>query len=917
MSAVVEAFEWVADVVIDIVEGIVSLVEIVIEAVSVILFGPDDTIQIVEYYEVRNVPLFANPDNKDALVNSILLSVLGNKDVTGNLLYHTAFRSLKGNVREFMRFIEQGNYFEGFPTLESHIATIDYTELTAALATLNGVPCTPEGSYLRGLSKKDWVKYWLQEYKEYNVGTNTLGVDYSTTNTNPPTPVGDIVHIIPSVNHYDINITSTIGTSDEVFADERWQVNLNTISYNSTPDTYTIQVYNATNVGNITRTLSYTAPTKPTQLHYVSTYYKDSTPSRKYLFIYQVGSGVYIDLDTVESPIDIDGTVIQGIPAVPLRITNANYTTFGASKKASIESLLNIINIEANAVLNLILTDSGLAAGDIDNVYVNFGIRMWDTSEVGMAYLFKMFENLYPAQGHTQGSYNNTPTGDDKPQNNIITTSADSKYVFQWSYITYAHTPLATINANSGSTENGIYYSNMSKFDSSNILKYNYHVSSGKGTYNVGYKADDLSEVQDFLDGNGVINPGTTTTEAANWLQVTTRMSYNNPTPNLLESDNSAATLKFLTADLVYENNGSGVLRVVQAAAEATTVGQSITYYQCKPSGLDAYTVVAPIALLRVVDGATGIGRIVKFNLANKGDLILPFFYTFVQDFSNAQLGKLFLAGAHVSIYIAHYEVIVHAGMSLLTAWIIVITVLVIILICIFFPPAGGWATWFTETLLAEVIVAAGVGGVGAIFSVLFAALPGLLIDYAVQHLIRVIITELVPDDQMLAMLLNIVAMAAVSGWEGGELGYELNPDYSINWEAGLNTEVLTSFNYKSLSDFTALDYARVAVKGISAGNTILVHKTRNARDDLKREMEIRKNQQLDKWNALKKEQEALEPTEGLTELAFKFANPAATMGCENFYSGFTYQYDLIYMCTDNSAIIAQQVSGEGNNPYV
>ena len=157
MSAVVEAFEWVADVVIDIVEGIVSLVEIVIEAVSVILFGPADTIQIVEYYEVRNVPLFANPDNKDALVNSILLSVLGNKDVTGNLLYHTAFRSLKGNVREFMRFIEQGNYFEGFPTLESHIATIDYTELTAALATLNGVPCTPEGSYLRGLSKKDWV----------------------------------------------------------------------------------------------------------------------------------------------------------------------------------------------------------------------------------------------------------------------------------------------------------------------------------------------------------------------------------------------------------------------------------------------------------------------------------------------------------------------------------------------------------------------------------------------------------------------------------------------------------------------------------------------------------------------------------------------------------------------------------------
>ena len=52
-----------------------------------------------------------------------------------------------------MNFIDNGNYFENFPTVESYILTIDYTELTAALATLNGVPCTPEGSFLRALSK--------------------------------------------------------------------------------------------------------------------------------------------------------------------------------------------------------------------------------------------------------------------------------------------------------------------------------------------------------------------------------------------------------------------------------------------------------------------------------------------------------------------------------------------------------------------------------------------------------------------------------------------------------------------------------------------------------------------------------------------------------------------------------------------
>ena len=49
--------------------------------------------------------------------------------------------------------------------------------------------------------------------------------------------------------------------------------------------------------------------------------------------------------------------------------------------------------------------------------------------------------------------------------------------------------------------------------------------------------------MQDFLDGNGVINPGTTSTEAANWLQVTERLPYNNPTPVLQEADGSSCSI--------------------------------------------------------------------------------------------------------------------------------------------------------------------------------------------------------------------------------------------------------------------------------------------------------------------------------------------------------------------------------------
>ena len=416
MGFIADIFSAIVDVIVYIVEAVVQVVEMVVQLIMVLLGWDSGYTQIIEYYEVHNIPLFDNVDKKNPLLNSILSSIIAERDIASNLIYHLAFRSLKGNVKEFMDFIDNGNYFENFPTVESYILTIDYTELTAALNTLNGVPCTPEGSYLRALSAKDWVQYWLQENKEYNVGTNALGTEYREVTTSPATPAGDTVTVTPSANHYDIDITSEIATSDDVLADMRWEVNLSTISYNAVPDTYTIEAYNSSGV---TITLPYTAPTKPTQLHYVSFYYRDSAPSRQYLFIYKVGTGVYTDLDEVENPIDEDGATIEALPCIPLRLSNSNYTTFGATKAEQIEDLLARIHLDAEQVLDTILTESGVALGDLDHVYVNFGVRMWDTSQAGLSYLYNMFENLYPSQGVTQGTYNNSPTGDDKPQNKI------------------------------------------------------------------------------------------------------------------------------------------------------------------------------------------------------------------------------------------------------------------------------------------------------------------------------------------------------------------------------------------------------------------------------------------------------------------------------------------------------------------
>lgn len=922
MGFVASIFTAIVDVIVTIVEMVVQVVEMVVQLIMVLLGWDGGSTQVIEYFEVHNVPLFDDVDNKNPLLNSLLQSIIEEQDITSNLIYHSAFRSLKGNVKEFLDFIEQGNYFENLPTVESYILVVDYDELHAALQTLTGVPCTAENAYLRALSKADWVKYWLQENKDYDVGLNRLGTEYRETTTGPYTPASDTVNVTPSPNHFQIDITSAIAPSDDVLADMRWFINLNTIVYNSGVDTYTIQAYN---LAGITITLPYTAPSKPTQLHYVSTYYQNATPARLYFFIYQVGSGVYTDLDTVEEPIDEDGSDIRALPAIPLRIDNTNYTSFGATKRGQIEELLDIIHLEAEEVLDAILTDSGVAPGDLDHIYVNFGVRMWDTSQAGMSYLFNMFENLFPSQGITQGTYNNTPAGDDKPQNNILITCDDYEYAFQWSYITYEFTDLATIDSNSGSTENGIYYSDMSKFDTNNILKYNYYVSSGKGTYNVGYKADDLDEVQDFLDGNGVPNPGTTSGEATNWLQVTTRMSYNNPSPVLQEADGSTSSIIYLTPDAVYENNGSGVLRYVEAASPETTIGQSITYYCVKPSGLDAYTVHAPIGALKVVDGDTGKFKVVKFNLGAKEDLMAPFIHNFIAELSNQEVSRLFLAGAHASIYIAHYEVIEHAGMSFLTALVMIVVIVVIAYVA--WPAIkAGFASMMTT--LGNIAAAS---SLSAAFSVAWGAflkaLPNMLIKMAAQYIIQLAITEIAGDNSELAMILNLVSMVAISAWDPG-VSYG-SPTFSsasggtaLPGQPGASIEFMKpSLSYSGSSfDFSLLNnplrLGEIALKVIQGLTDIALQKETDKLSELGQEQREWYDRKSELDRELDTLQEAIAPPRpyetNLIIESVRHTNRGGALGGEVTYALFNAQYEVPYTAYAFSETIQQNVQGGG-----
>jgi hypothetical protein len=867
----------VVDIIVAVVDIIVQIVEAVIEFIMMLL-GYDDISQTIEYFEVHNFPLFDDPDRLNPLLTTAQEAILGGKDIAGELIYASAFQSYKGDIQKFMNFIDDGNYIEGFPQIESYITYPDYTELSDTLGILKSAPCTIEQAYTKAPTTIEWVEYWLQENKSYSYENKTLPnvqvIDESTS----PASTSDSATAGGTSPNLTLSITDEITTSDAITGTiSELSIDLGSIVYNSSTNDYSVD---ANDDSGASHTLPYTIPSKPIGLHYVSIYYVDSAPVVTYLFLYKVGTGTYPDLDDPQNEININNAVLQAIPAIPLRLDNADYTTRPAEEVTKIEDLCDLISINAEELIDAINNDPDApAAGDLDHVYITFGVRLWDTSQTGMSYLFTMCENLFPAQGSTQGNYDGTPSGDTKPVNNILITSDNYTYGFQFNYISYEFTTLAVIDSDSGSDENGYYYSDLSRFYYDTLvqtqpgtsstsftnnttvstdiqlaitdsiatsdlmrtealtLKNPYYVSSGKGTYNVGYKASTLTEVANFLTGSGTVNPGTTTAEAANWLQVTTRMNYNNTTPVLQDANGSTSALVFLTPDLVYENNGAGVLRHVNAASEETTSGQNITYYRAISSGLEAYTMAAPIASLRVVDGDSGKFKVVKFNLGAPDDLMAPFIHNFIASLSNKDVTQLFLAGCHASMYIAHYEVIVQRTGGF--GGILVIIVIIVILIVAWYvapelfiafganPATTGTTVGLLSTL--GLTTATGTTLTGAIMA---EAIMTFMVKMAVSQIVKMAFTAAFGDSAIGNFLGSAAGMLAAGG-------FSVQPTAAGGFALNTNFDFISNFSFeKMITNWSWMDTFKVMVGMMHIVGGVLEYKAKEGYNSIQEEME-------------------------------------------------------------------------------
>lgn len=816
MGFIADAISSVVDAVVDVVETVVDLVVDVVESVVDVvagLLGFED--QTVTLFEVHNFPLFPDNNDQNPLLAIVMESVLQNVGISENLLYYATHRNLKTDLKKYVQYIDDGNYIEDFPIVESLIFYVNQDEVYDTIAGIEGAPVTIQSAKLYGLSIYDWVRYWMYTNKSMSLSTFEWEETISGTTETLVADVGNAVYnestdeyTVTSTYLSNVDITPspdspaastwTPGTGEtEVFfssisLDKTVVTNGGTLELTLTSATdivansgnFTVTggtVNNVTGSGtstlvvtvdvtavptesvtiawvDITETTTtnayadwesdtvyvqtfqqqstnydVTVPSKPSGLHFIIQYYLDSAPADLKLFVYKVGTGTYPDLDNPNTSLDIDADAIKAIPPIPLRVNNTNYTTRPQAEVTAIEELTRLVGLEAADVLDGVMTDPSVVGNEnkVDHVYLNFGIRLADTSQPAVKYMYNVCQNLYPSQAVTKATYDATLAADDKPQNNVIIEANEYKYLFQWSYIEYFDYTVAEIDADPNSVINGLYYSDLSKFDSNGDLAFVYFVSSRSGTYNVQYIADTPAEVDQFIAGS-LAAESTYSSDGAGLLQVTSKFAWTSGT--IYESDGTTVYHdNLLRPTLAYEKSGSN-LKLVNSIPESVTQGQEISYYRCAKDGMTGYTIKAPIGAFRVVDAATTEFRMVKFNLANENDLMFPLLYDKIAGLSQSEVTQLFTTSAHVSMYVAHVEVIEVSFFSKLLAVVIFVFVIY---------------TAFTYMKAFTAAIEAGTSNV--VLGELIGSLVG---NFAKQMVLRLVVQEIAGDNPILAAVL-------------------------------------------------------------------------------------------------------------------------------------------------------------------
>ena len=654
--------------------------------------------ETVSTFEVYNQPLFAYPDTAD-MSDAILYGILHDEDIATHMKRAMVTNLNMGHVRRFNRRLTDGSYPYGYPEVGTSFNYPITPELQAIIDNEYGNPMETSFVSIGSLTDSNWI---LSELGKNNIQSEFTYISKSAFHCPDENEIefnynGDGYISTISVAYFDGGVAK-IRTEVDVGSSE----NENIIIFTFDTD---IQPKPATNEEFITIWCSFCNETLNGEFH---------------VWVYNTAENTYPEIG--EIPTFHFGSTVgytECFPAVPLRVKNVNYNDEDSVLDVdAIERQLKIFGVDAELLISEVMGNPSVDADKTDNIFSNFGVRIWDESEAGRQYLYTFFAELhsYVLQSEEDDyrvdciETKESVEGDseefiesvtpEKECNSISVDTDFSETKFFFSGIKNEFFTKAQVDADPDLSS--VYYSDQKFFDDNGNLKKTYHSSSGELLRPAGYTAMYEEDVESWINGNGVksvreVQEGDT---GWNWLKPAVRII--NYSGIVYDPDEIVLVTDELIPENIYEIYEDGIKIVTPLVPEDVT---SITYYAILADGMDSFTVYGAGGQVFVEDTETSASRLVKLTLRETNKLTVPIMFGLLENrYEDRELHDkvdALVASMHMSVYVADVTTVE------LPWWAIALKVisLVIAIVLIYFGMAGSWLL-YAEGAIVEAVLA-------------------------------------------------------------------------------------------------------------------------------------------------------------------------------------------------------------------
>jgi len=365
-----EQFRFVESITLTVWNGIGK--KIIEETFNVLGFEDEDVFAT----EVLTTQIFT--EAPDSLGKIAVLNALHTGTDVGDEIVITFVSSISTSIN---KYIEYGNttYTHGIPTISTSWRTTLVPVAEDVLESILGEPVTVLEMTLGVPDLEEFAQWDLTNI--FNTGSTEY--QYSTQN------------IVDTAADPDLNILLFRDTDVEL---GNWITTLDHLEL----DGVTIDTGLSPLIVN--HRLSYS--TNPEGNWYRVVYYKDSAPSVRFVWYYEVASGTYPDLDPNVESVTSDLTKL--LPIIPLRKDFISLDTDSSDPEyITSKELLNKIPLNLDDIVGAI--DSNSDIDSIKDSFILFGINLYTQSQVGMKFLYDLFINFNSNAIVDEIQYTNSP----------------------------------------------------------------------------------------------------------------------------------------------------------------------------------------------------------------------------------------------------------------------------------------------------------------------------------------------------------------------------------------------------------------------------------------------------------------------------------------------------------------------------